>query len=203
MEKANPTRMNLLALRGRLEAAQKGLELLRSKREALVREFFSIVDRVVSNRDLLRTRLHGAMNALAVAMGMEGRASVESVSFAAARDLPVEIVEKNIWGVRFPDLRYQAVVRSADARNYALSGVSSHTNTAAREFEETLDIVLRIITVEMRLKRIGAEIKKTTRRINALTELVLPDLKRQIRAIRATLEEREREEIFRIKQFRA
>lgn len=202
MEKASPTRMNLLVLKAQVEVAQKGLELLRSKREALVREFFSIMDKVISTRDKLRGALQGAMNALSVALGMEGRAAVESAAFATRRDVPVELTEKNIWGVRFPDIHYLNVVRSSDARNYALFSVSSYANTAAREFERTLDIVLQIISVEMRLKKIGSEIKKTTRRINALTEVVLPDLQRQIRTIRFALEEREREDIFRMKRFK-
>ena len=49
---------------------------------------------------------------------------------------------------------------------------------------------------------VGSEIKKTTRRINALTEVVLPNLQRQIRIIRFALEEREREDIFRMKRFK-
>lgn len=202
MEKQSPTRMNLLILKAQAESARKGLDLLRSKREALVREFFSAMDTVVASRDLLRRMMEGAMNSLAVALGLDGRAAVQSAAFAAQRDIPVELVEKNIWGVKFPEIRHQSVIRSADARGYAITGVSSHTNTAARDFEKGLDQALKIISVEMRLKRLGGEIKKTTRRINALTEIVLPDLQRQIRAIRFALEEREREDIFRMKRFK-
>lgn len=202
MDKISPTRMNLLILKAQARVAQSGLELLRSKREALVREFLAVTDKVITGRDQLQNTLQGAMNALSVASGMEGRAAIESAAMAAHRDFSVELTEKNIWGVRFPDIEYQTVVRSSDARNYSFSGVSSHINSAAREFEKTLDIVLRIISVEMRLKKIGSEIKKTTRRINAITEIVLPALKQQIRAFRFALDEREREDIFRIKQFK-
>jgi V/A-type H+-transporting ATPase subunit D len=202
MEKAGPTRTHLLLLRARAASAGRGLDLLRSKREALVREFFKIMDRAVSNRDLFQETFQGAVNAMTVALGLEGRAGLESASFAARRDIPIELTEKNVWGVRFPDIHYRSVVRSSDARGYALSSVSSHANAAAREFEKTLDAVLRIISVEMRLKKIGAEIKRTTRRINALSEVILPDLKRRMRSIRFALEEREREETFRIKRFK-
>ena len=202
MEKISPTRMNLLTLKARRDVAQQGLELLRSKREALVREFFAVMDRVISSRDQLRNILQRAMNALSVALGLEGRSAVQSAAMAAKRDLPVKLTERNVWGVRFPDIEYQTVVRSADARGYSLSGVSSHTNAAAREFEKTLDAVLKIISIEMRLKKIGSEIKKATRRINALTEIVLPDIQRQMRTIRFALEEREREDIFRMKRLK-
>ena len=52
------------------------------------------------------------------------------------------------------------------------------------------------------MKRLGAEIKRTTRRINALNEVVLPTLSHQVREIRLALEERDREEVFRTKRFR-
>ncbi|MBI3610319.1 MAG: V-type ATP synthase subunit D [Nitrospirae bacterium] len=202
MQKAGPTRMHLLILKTQEESARKGLDLLRSKREALVREFFSAVDTVVASRDLLRRSMEGAMSALGVALGLDGRAAVESATFAAHRDIPIELTEKNIWGVKFPDIQYKSVIRSGDARGYSVAGVSSYANTAARDFERVLDQILKIISVEMRLKKIGDEIKKTTRRINALTEIVLPDLRLQIRAIRFALEEREREETFRMKRFK-
>lgn len=202
MQKASPTRMNLLILKAQVESGRKGLGLLRSKREALVREFFSAMDTVVASRDLLRQRMEGAMNSLAVALGLDGRAAVQSAAFACQRDIPIEMVERNIWGVRFPEIHPRSVIRTIDARGYAVPSVSSYTSTAARDFEKVLDQVLKIISVEMRLKRLGEEIKKTTRRINALTEIVLPDLKLQIRAIRFALEEREREDIFRMKRFK-
>jgi V/A-type H+-transporting ATPase subunit D len=202
METANPTRMNLLILKAQAEVARRGLDLLRSKREALVREFFNTMDQVLTTRDTLRSGLEAAMNALSIALGLDGQAAVESAAMAASRDLPVELTWKNVWGVRFPEIEHPAVVRSSDARGYALPGVSSHTNTAARRFETSLDLILKTLAVETRLKRIGAEIKKTTRRINALTEIVLPELQRRMRAIRFALEEREREDLFRMKRFK-
>ena len=54
----------------------------------------------------------------------------------------------------------------------------------------------------MKLKRIGQEIKKLIRRINALKELILPPVRSHIREIKNSLEEREHEEIFRIKRFK-
>lgn len=202
MEKQSPTRMNLLILKARVESSRKGLELLRSKREALVREFFSAMDAVIASRDLLRNLMEGAMRSLAVAIGLDGRAVVQSAALASRRDIPIELIEKNIWGVRFPEVRHPSVLRSVDARGYAMTGVSGYINTASRDFEKVLDQILKIISVEMRLKKIGGEVKKTTRRINALTEVVLPGLQLQIRGIRFALEEREREEIFRMKRFK-
>lgn len=199
-EGGGATRTELLGLSERVDGARKGLELLRSKRKALVRELFRVMDRAVSGRELLEESMSRAGGALAVALGTDGKAEVESAAFAAARDLPVEVVERNVWGVRFPETRVAAVVRPADGRGYALPSVSAATGEAARAFEQSLEAVFRVVDEEMRLRRIGAEVRRTTRRVNALTEVVVPALQSRIREIRLALEEREREETYRLKR---
>jgi V/A-type H+-transporting ATPase subunit D len=202
MEKVSPTRMHLLLLRQQVLVAQKGLNLLESKREALVREFFTMVESAVTAREKLRWGMQQAQNALTLAMGIIGRDAVASVAFATKRNLAIELVERNIWGVRFPDLHHQTAVRALDARGYAITGTTPPMDETARRFEEILDLVLKSVSIEMKLKRIGEEIKKVTRRVNALNERILPPLREQIREIKNRLEEREHENIFRIKHFK-
>lgn len=202
LEQPCPTRMNLLILKAQEQATLQGLSLLRSKREALVRELFGIMEQAVATRDLFSETLRRAIASLAVSLGTEGRAGVESATFAARRDVPLTLEEKIVWGVRYQDLRWRGIVRSADARGYAFSGVSGSTIAASREFEKALEVVLRVVSVETRLKKIGAEISKATRRVNTFTEVIVPRLQGQIRRIRLALEEREREDIFRMKRFK-
>ena len=202
LEQPCPTRMNLLILKAQEQATLQGLSLLRSKREALVRELFGIMEQAVATRDLFSETLRRAIASLAVSLGTEGRAGVESATFAARRDVPLTLEEKIVWGVRYQDLRWRGIVRSADARGYAFSGVSGATIAASREFEKALEVVLRVVSVETRLKKIGAEISKATRRVNTFTEVIVPRLQGRIRHIRLALEEREREEIFRMKRFK-
>jgi len=203
MEAVGRTRMNLLLLRAQLRVAERGLELLRSKREALVREFFAVMDRVVESRERMDAAMGQALASLAVALGMEGRAPLRSAGYAARRSLPIELTERNVWGVRFPDLRLIPVARSMDARGYSPSGVSTYIDGTARGFELVLELILRSVAVEIRLRKLGGEIRKVTRRINALNELLIPSLFREVRRIRETLEERERENLFRMKRFKS
>jgi V/A-type H+-transporting ATPase subunit D len=203
MELVGRTRMNLLLLKRQIEAAERGLALLRNKREALVRELFAAIGRVAERRGELEAAMAQGRSSLAVALGMEGGAALRSAGFAAQRNVWIDLAERNVWGVRFPDLQYAPIARTAEARGYALSGVSAYIDETARRFETVLDLILRSVSVELRLKKLGAEIKKVTRRINALEEIVLPSLKRQVREIRQTLEEREREDLFRMKRFKS
>lgn len=203
MEPIGRTRMNLLLLRRQIQVAERGRDFLRSKREALVREFLAVMDRVVECRGQMEVALEQALSSLTLAFGMEGRATLQSVGYAAQRDLPIELTERNVWGVRIPDLQYRPVGRSLDARGYATSGVSTYIDESARRFEVVLELILHSVAVEVRLKKLGAEIKRTSRRINALNEVLIPSLARAVREIRQALEERERESLFRTKRFKA
>lgn len=202
METVGRTRMNLLLLKRQIQVAERGLELLRSKREALIHEFFAVMDRVIESREHMETALGQALSSLALSLGLEGRAPLRSAGYAARRHLPIELAQRNVWGVRFPELHYTHVARSLDARGYAVSGVSTYIEDTAARFEDMLELILRSVAVEMRLKKLGSEIKKVTRRINSLHEVIIPALRRGMRDIRQALEERERESLFRMKRFK-
>jgi V/A-type H+-transporting ATPase subunit D len=203
MESISRTRTNLLQLKRKVHIAERGLALLRSKREALVREFFAVMDRVVQGRKQLETAIAQATGSLALALGSDGQAVLRSLGFAAQRHLPIDLIERNVWGVRFPELHYPTIARTLDNRGYSAPGVSAFVDETARRFEMVLELILRSVAVEMRLKKLGTEIKKVTRRINALNEVMIPLLIRQVRTIRRTLEEREREDLFRMKRFKS
>jgi len=56
--------------------------------------------------------------------------------------------------------------------------------------------------LERNLQMIGEEVKKVSRRINALEEYLLPRLRGQLRGIASVLDEREREDTFRLKKIK-
>jgi V/A-type H+-transporting ATPase subunit D len=199
---ASPSRMNLLLLKDQEREARGALELLRGKREALARELFAIAEHAVATRDAFEETIRRATWSLAISLGQEGRADVESAAFAARREIPVSISERSFWGIRVPEIRWQGIVRPADARGYSFSGVAAATQAAALEFEKALEAVLEVVAVETRFKKIGLEIGKSTRRINVLNEVILPGLRGRMRSILLALEEREREDVFRMKRFK-
>lgn len=197
------TRMNLLAIKGQLKVAAHSVELLRSKREALIRELFSMMDHVVVSREQVDETMKEACASLTVALGLDGPAPIRSAGYAARRNFPIAMTERQVWGVRLPELHYPPVVRSLDARGYAISGVSSSINEAAQRFEKGLEQILHSIEVEMHLKKLGAELKKVTRRINAINDMLIPSLRHHIREIYQALDERGREDMFRMRRFKA
>ena len=202
MEKLAPTRQNLLGLRSQYAIIKKGLELLKSKREALMKEFFGIVEESVRLRAELTGLLNKAQRDLEIARALHGPA-VESFSHAVKRDVTIDIKVENIWGLNVPSITETALTRSLDARDVSVIGESAIVIDVAREFEVVADFIVKIASRESRLARVGEMIKADTRKINAIGEIMMPSMRRQTKSIERVLEEREREEVFRLKRYKA
>jgi V/A-type H+-transporting ATPase subunit D len=80
--------------------------------------------------------------------------------------------------------------------------VSLSALDAARRHEEAVEVLLAIASRELHLRRLGEEIRDTSRRINALEQLLVPRLSREAARVEAVLDERAREDAVRLKQFR-
>jgi V/A-type H+-transporting ATPase subunit D len=194
--------MNLLQNKVQTSLASDGVNLLKNKRDALVKEFFTMVREMFSFRDELDERVRNAANTLNLALGIDGPHVVRSVGMSTRREISLSVERRNIWGIRVPELEKRSVVRSVMARGYGIHTVSSRIDEAARSFEGILNLIITMASNEVKVKRLGDEIRKTTRRVNALEQVVIPVLKEQSRFIESTLEEREREDLFRLKRLK-
>jgi len=202
LENVSPTRMNMLALRAQAGLALQGVDLLKRKRDALVTEFFAVVKRSLGLRERLAGDCGEAYRTLILAKAREGAEAVESLALAGRREIVLDLQTRSVWGVKIPELGEMNFVRRPLERGYAPTGGSLRMEVAAERFERMLTLLVQIAGIEARLRRVGAEIKKATRRVNALEQVVLPRTFAQIRFIRGTIEQREREDIFRLKRIK-
>lgn len=200
MEEVSPTRTELLQKKIQIALADQGKELLKEKRDALLIEFMAVMDTVLrSSRELERLAAE-AHYALTMAKAVDGLITVKSASFATQGEVLVDIKGSYVMGVPIPEIEKKTVSRSLLGRGYSLGGVSSRIDETAEKFEKELDTIIEIAAVETRLRRLGEEIQKTRRRVNALEHIVIPALREQMKYIRMTLEERAREDLFRLKK---
>jgi len=197
----SPTRMNLLQRRNQLRLAEQGVDLLKKKRDALVQDFFNVVRRALEARELLNRKCEEAYVLLSLTKAWEGREALESTALARKQELLVDIDIRNVWGTKIPEVS-SVDGRSATGDGYNPVDVSAGVLETTSNFEEVLAALLEVASTEVKLKKIGEEIKKTTRRVNALEQIVVPRIRSEIRYIRAVLEQREREDIYRLKRIK-
>lgn len=194
--------MNLLQRKQQAQIAGQGVDLLKRKRDALVADFFNIVRQSLAARERLTKACEKAYVMLALAKAWEGRESLEAAAMADRREILVDIEVRNVWGTKIPEVEVKEVRRSLLERGHNPATTSARTVESATDFEEVLRAILEVAATEIKLKKIGEEIKKTTRRVNALEQVVIPRLRSEIRFITAVLEQRAREDVFRLKRIK-
>lgn len=183
--------------------AAKGARLLRAKREVLAGELWKLTRDVLEGRAKLDEVLREAVKALGLACALDGGETLESLALVAGRDVPLSISVRRVWGVPTPAVVAPDLVRPADARGSSPTSWGLASAEAARRHEEALEVLLRIASRELHLQRLGEEIQATSRRINALEQLVLPSLRGEAARIDFALAERDREDAVRLKRFRS
>jgi V/A-type H+-transporting ATPase subunit D len=200
MEQVRATRAELLAKKKQIALARQGRDLLKEKRNALLQEFMRTAEQVLRESSELERSVGESALALAMAEALDGPEAVRSAAFAARGQVTLEVTGVNIMGVPVPLIEKKSVARGPLDRGYSLSGVSSRIEAAAEAFETQLDLIIELAASEMRLRRLAEEIGRTTRRVNALDNVLIPRLEAQRDYIQMVMEEREREDLFRLKR---
>lgn len=199
----HPTRTNLLLLREKARSVSNSVGILKARRQALIREFLTATLPFLRSREEIRKTYGRALTELALSRGLEREKGLESLTTLTQRDFGVNITERSVWGLAYRDIEYhETPVRQPEERGYDWRSTTPHVEESITLFEKMLDAMLQIAAYESKIKRLGDEILRTTRRIRVLEERVLPDLRVQIRTIAHYIGEREREAFYRLKRFK-
>ncbi|MEF8835343.1 MAG: V-type ATP synthase subunit D [Candidatus Thermoplasmatota archaeon] len=199
LEDVKPTRMELLRIRKRKVLAENGHDLLSEKKDALINEFFKIVDRRRELREKLEEILEESFDSLIEAQMVMGSGDVESIADGAEDMDELEIESDNIMGVKVPKFE----TKVPEEKFYGYTETSVRLDETVEKFREALEITLELAEVEGKLNRLSEEIEKAKRRVNALEYNYIPKLEATIKYIERQLEEREREDFFRRKKIKS
>jgi V/A-type H+-transporting ATPase subunit D len=201
VEEVRPTRSELLERKQQITLAEQGMDLLKQKRDALLIEFMSVMDETLRLSNELQRTTNEAQYSLAIAKAVDGVVSVRSAAFATRGEITIDMTGTKIMGISVPVVtKGESPLRTSFTRGYSITGVSSRIDESADKFERILDVIIEYADIETRLKRLGEEIQKTNRRVNALEQITVPTLKEQVAYIRQALDERAREDLFRLKK---
>jgi V/A-type H+-transporting ATPase subunit D len=193
------TRSELLLRKAQIALAEQGRELLEQKRAALMKEIMRVAGEVMAEAGVLQAASNSALRALSRAEAVAGPEAVRSAALAAEGEFPLGIETANLMGVKIPHFERRSSRRTWPGRGHGRVDSSITLDETAAAFELEVDAILKLADSELRLMRLTAEIRRTSRRVNALRHLLIPRLESERARIQFTLEERERTDRFRLK----
>lgn len=200
MERVKATRSELLARRSQIAMATRGRDVLREKREQLMKELRETGDDILTSSDALDVAVGRGRRALAHAEAFDGPEAVRSAAAISQRQLTMNTSTSTVMGVRIVEILAEPSGRARTDRGYSMTGTTPRIDDVADRFESVVDQFLEYARYELRLRHLVEEVRTTTRRVNALETVVIPRLQRDCTLIRAVLDERERQDRFRLKR---
>ncbi len=198
LEGVNPTRMELLQIRKRKALAVKGHELLSQKRDALVSSFFEIIKERKRKREEMEKLLEEAFKSIIKAEMTMGEESVSRMAASWQGKAEIEARKKNIMGVVITEFE----LKEMEKPSYGMLTTNSYFDDAVHKSMELMKRIVEVANIEGSIQKMGKEIEKTKRRVNALEHIFIPRIKNTITYIERQLEEREREDFFRRKRMK-
>lgn len=185
-----PTRLEYLRAKKKIKIAQKGLKLLKLKRQALILEFFNISKSSAELRGELNSELIKGYQSIRMAEMLDGEMRLENEAMKIPQLKKLLITPKNVMGVKIP--RLEGGTREQSLTEYLLE-IPVSISEAVKAFQEVHKIVLDVAEKETTLRKLLNEIEKTKRKANAIENVFIPRLEDSVKFILFRLGEIERE----------
>ncbi len=191
-----PTRSNLIRVKKDLQFAREGYEILDRKREVLTSELVRVAHEAEAMQKEVWDILEKAYAALRKARLTLGSDHVEWAALAANKSVDVGLKFRGIMGVASPVIE---ATGEPPTKLYSPGGTNAALDEATAMFREALLRVPQLSMLVTTVWRLAGELRKTQRRVNALQHIFIPNYEATVAFIVSSLEEREREETFRLK----
>ncbi len=191
-----PTRSNLIKVKKDLQFAREGYEILDRKREVLTTELVRVAHEAEAKQKEVWGLLEAAYRALEKARLTLGSDHVEWAALAASKSVEVSLKYRGIMGVAIPVIE---ATGEPPVKLYSPGGTNAALDEATATFREALLRIPQLSMLITTVWRLAGELRKTQRRVNALQHIFIPNYEATVAFIVSSLEEREREETFRLK----
>jgi len=196
-----PTRMALNGLKNTLKGAEKGHSLLKKKADALNMRFRLILREIKDKKEKMGQQMKDASFSLA------------SAKFAAGDTLPIIVIQSaetatykvrmkadNVVGVYLPNFDSVNEKQSNSHEMYGLGKGGQKVQKSRLTYLDALEALVKLASLQTTFITLDEVIKITNRRVNAIEYVIIPRLQNTITYILDELDEREREEFYRLKK---
>ena len=187
----NPTRMEMKRLQGRLKTAVRGHKLLKDKTDEMIRRFISLAEENKKLRIECERELGVALAAFSAARVMSDERVVQEAILMPTRTVTLTCSKRKVMGIDVPSIEI-AGESDGDLYPYSFLTVTEQLDDSVRGLNAVLLNLIKLAETEKTCNMLADEIEKNKRRVNALENIMIPQLTETIKYIKMKLDESER-----------
>jgi V/A-type H+-transporting ATPase subunit D len=197
--RVSATKIELIKIRRSMQVAKMVHKILDDKREVLLKKIDEMIEEANKARGDIWSPLGEIYTSVYDAYMSLGTTTLESVSDSTPSVMEVDVNIRRIVDVKIPTLQVKTKEGGQDL-SYGFSETNASVDKAARLIKNMLPKVCKAAEYENAIFSLAKELERTQKLINALEYVIIPQYEDAITFIRASLEEREREEFVRLKK---
>lgn len=198
----NPTRMELKRLKGRLKTATRGYELLKDKTDEMVRQFIIIAKRNKQLREKVEASLVSVLRSFAFAKSVSDETVIAEALLMPSKSLKLECANAKLMNVAVPSIQIKEDSHSVFFP-YSFLSVTDEMDVVITDLNKVLKDMIQLAEVEKTCNMLAIEIEKNKRRVNALENIMIPQMQETIKYITMKLDENERASTVRLMKVKA
>ncbi|WP_459128992.1 V-type ATP synthase subunit D [Guggenheimella bovis] len=196
MNEFAPTKTNLQKAKRMLAFAKSSFTLLDRKRKVLIQELLERIEKSKRDGELLQSELEEFYQYVRFASITYGSENVESLSQSFPKVEEIETLSTSVMGVSLQRLFVEDTEASLRFGMYRTGKVMDEIVQRVPELRKRL---FAFVEEENAVSRLAQEIKRTEKRVNSIEKVQIPKYTRIVQRINEALEEKDREDLFRLK----
>jgi V/A-type H+-transporting ATPase subunit D len=182
-----------------MQVAKMVHKILDDKREVLLKKIDEMIEEANKAREDIWTPLGEIYSSVYQAYITLGTTILESISDSTPSVMEVDVNVRRIVDVKIPTLQVKTR-EGGQLLSYGFLETNASVDKAAKLIKNMLPGICKAAEYENAIFSLAKELERTQKLINALEYVIIPQYQNAIYFIKATLEEREREEFVRLKK---
>lgn len=191
-----PTKANLMKAKSQLELINEGYDILDKKRKALIGQYNAKINQRNELNNIVNSSIKDVKKNIKKAIVTTGEDRLKSIALSVPIDNSISLKEKKFMQTRIFEIDFDE--KKLDL-SYSLNLTNSLFDEALISLNDVKDKVYKLAELDTTIKNLDTEIKKTSKKVNSLEKVQIPNYQSIIKSISSQIEEREREEFSKTK----
>ncbi|EEU12671.1 V-type ATP synthase subunit D [Anaerococcus vaginalis] len=194
-----PTKANLMKAKNQLSLINEGYDILDKKRKALIGQYNAKINQRNELNKIVNSCIKDVKKNIKKAIVTTGEDRLKSIALSVPLDESITLKEKKFMQTKIFEIDFDS--KKLDL-SYSLNLTNSLFDEALLSLNDLKEKVYKLAELDTTIKNLDTEIKKTSKKVNSLEKVQIPNYEAIIKSISSQIEEREREEFSKTKMIK-